>query len=147
MYTTDKNFLIPVISRKIKWAAVNDTQSQKLCFTQFSTRIYWNRILAVSALFRTFTQWIKVRSSRSEVFCKKGVRKSVTSFTGKHLCRSFFFNKGLRPAIKKRLWYRWFPVKFGNFLRRDFLQNTSGGCFYEFFTFHCHVLIKNIWKR
>ena len=145
MYTIDKNFFIPVISRKMKWAAVNDTQSQTLCFTQFSKR----QNLAVSALFRSFTQWIKFRSSRSEVFCKKGVLKSFTSFTGKHLCRSLFFNKGLRPAIEKRLWYRWFPVKFSNFLRRDLLQNTSGGCFYEFFTFHCHILIKNtdIWKR
>ena len=94
-----------------------------------------------------FSYVYSMNQSQKQLFCKNGVRKSVTSFTGKHLCRSFFFNKGLRPAIKKRLWYRWFPVKFGNFLKRDFLQNTSGGCFYEFFAFHCHVLIKNIWKR
>ena len=46
-------------------------------------------------------------SSRAEVFCKKGVLRNFTKFTGKHLCQSLFFNKvaGLRPAnlLKKRL--------------------------------------------
>ena len=28
--------------------------------------------------------------------------------------------------LKKRLWYRFFPVNFGTFLRTAFLQNTSG---------------------
>ena len=30
------------------------------------------------------------RSSRPEVFCKKGVLKNFTKFTGKHLCRVSF---------------------------------------------------------
>ena len=33
------------------------------------------------------------RSSRPEVFCKKGVLKDFAKFTGKHLCQSPFFNK------------------------------------------------------
>ena len=68
------------------------------------------------------------RSSRPEVFCKKGVLRNFTKFTGKHLCQSFFFN---RPAtlLKKKLWHRCFPVNFVKFLRTPFLQNTSGGCF------------------
>ena len=37
------------------------------------------------------------RRSRPEVFCKKGVLRNVTKLTGKHLCQSLFFNKGLRP--------------------------------------------------
>ena len=43
---------------------------------------------------------IKNRSSRPEVFCKKGVLRNFTKFTGKHLCQSLFFNKdeGLRPT-------------------------------------------------
>ena len=51
------------------------------------------------------------RSSRLEVFCKKGV---LRKFTGKHLCQRLFFNKiaDLRPEA----WDL-------------FLQNTSGGCF------------------
>ena len=34
----------------------------------------------------------------------------------------------IRPAtlLKKRLWYRYFPVNFAKFLRTTFLQNTSG---------------------
>ena len=34
-----------------------------------------------------------LRSSRPEVFCKKGVLKNVTKFTGKHMCQNLFFNK------------------------------------------------------
>ena len=32
-----------------------------------------------------------VRSSRPEVFCKKGVLRNFTKFIGKHLCQSLFF--------------------------------------------------------
>ena len=33
------------------------------------------------------------RSIYQKVFCKKGVLKSFSKLTGKHLCQSFFFNK------------------------------------------------------
>ena len=41
-----------------------------------------------------------VRSSLPEVFCKNVVLRSITKFTGKHLCQSLFFIKveGLRRA-------------------------------------------------
>ena len=50
-----------------------------------------------------------VRSSRPEVFCKKGV---LENFAGKHLCQSLFLNKvaGLRC----------FPVNFTKFSRSPF---------------------------
>ena len=40
-----------------------------------------------------------MKKQPSEVFCKKGVLRNLTKFTGKHLCQSLFFNKvaGLRP--------------------------------------------------
>ena len=40
------------------------------------------------------------RSSRPDVFCKKGVLKNFVKFTGKHLCQALFFSKvaGLRPV-------------------------------------------------
>ena len=46
---------------------------------------------------------------------KISVLKNFTKFTGKHLCRSLFFNKvaGLR--------HRCFPVNFAKFLRTSFL--------------------------
>ena len=65
------------------------------------------------------------RSSRPEVFCKKGDLKNLAKFTGKHLCQSPFFNKveGLRPAtlFKKRPWHRCFSVNFAKFLKTSFL--------------------------
>ena len=44
--------------------------------------------------------WI-YRSSRPEVFCRKGVLRNFAKFTGKHLWKSLFFNKvaGLRPLL------------------------------------------------
>ena len=64
------------------------------------------------------------RSSRPEVFCKKGVLRNFAKFAGKHLCQSLFFNKvaGLKPAtlLKKRFWRRCFPVNFAKFLRTPF---------------------------
>ena len=59
------------------------------------------------------------------MFLKIGVLKNFGDFTGKHLCWS------LRACnhIKKRLQHSCFPVKFAEFLRTPFLQNTSGGRF------------------
>ena len=66
------------------------------------------------------------RCSCPEVFCKKDVLINFAKFTGKHLCRSLFFNKvaGLTPAtlFKKRLWHRGFPVNFAKFLRTPILK-------------------------
>ena len=64
------------------------------------------------------------RSSRLEVFFKKGIHKNFAKFTGKHLCQKLFFNKvaGLSPAtlLKKRPWRRCFPVNLAKFLRTLF---------------------------
>ena len=69
------------------------------------------------------------RSSLSEMFCKKGVLRNTAKFTGKHLCKSLFFNKvaGMRPAtlLKKRLWHRSFPVNFAKFLRTPLVSLLS----------------------
>ena len=66
------------------------------------------------------------RSSRPEVFCKKGVLRNLAKFIEKHLCQRLFFNKaaGLRHRsqviFKKSLWHRCFPVNFAKFLRTLF---------------------------
>ena len=64
------------------------------------------------------------RSSRPELFCKKGVLRNFTKFTEKHRSQSLFFNKvaDLRPAtlLKKRIWRRCFPVNFDKFLKTTF---------------------------
>ena len=58
------------------------------------------------------------------MFCKKGVLRNFTKFTGKHLCQSIFFNKVAGPVtlFKKRLWQRCFPLNFVRFLRTPFLK-------------------------
>ena len=59
------------------------------------------------------------------MFCKKRVLRNFTKYTGKHLCKSLFFNEvsGLRPAtlLKTRLLHRCFPVNFVKFLRTPIL--------------------------
>ena len=76
------------------------------------------------------TQWM-FRSSHQRRSVRKCVLGNSTKFTGKHLCQRLFLIKlqawglqlyskrdaGLRPAslLKKRLWYRCFPVNFVNF--------------------------------
>ena len=80
-----------------------------------------------SLIFLLFWSWSLVRSSHPEVFCKKGVLRNFTKFTGKHLRQSLFFNKvaGLRPEacifIKKRPWNRYFHANFAKFPRTSFL--------------------------
>ena len=63
-------------------------------------------------------------------FPSKKVLLKIVRNSGKHLCQSLFFNKGvgLRPAtlLKKRLWHTCFPVNFANFLKAPFPQNTPG---------------------
>ena len=34
---------------------------------------------------------LEQQKQRRKVFCKKGILKNVTKFTGKHLCQSLFF--------------------------------------------------------
>ena len=87
-----------------------------------------------------------VQKQPAGVVHKKGLLKNLPKFTGKHLCQSLFFHKvaGLTsistelirkpirevtPAtlLKKRFWWHnCFPANFANFLRKTFLQNTSG---------------------
>ena len=35
----------------------------------------------------------KIQKKPREVFCKKGLLKNFTKFTGKHLCQNLFLNK------------------------------------------------------
>ena len=80
-----------------------------------------------------FDYWpfhLNFRSSHRRRSVRKGVLRKFAKFTRKHLWRSLFFNKvaGLRQLflLKERLLHRCFPVNFAKFLRKPFLQNTSG---------------------
>ena len=62
------------------------------------------------------------RSSRLDVFCKKGVLRNSIKFIGKPLRRSLYFNKAAKPTLlKQRLLHRYLPVTFAQFLRKPFL--------------------------
>ena len=72
-----------------------------------------------------------LRSSRSKVFCKKGVLRNFTKFLGKHRCQSLFLNKvtgsGLSTFFLRFFLVAASGVKESLFIR--FLgQNIRGTC-------------------
>ena len=92
----------------------SDNDKKSLIFSFFNHMMSGKILLFVSLLFGVCSlfllvhehikEYIKfVRSSRQEVFCKKGVLRNVTKFTGKQLFQSLFFNKvaGLGPFLIK----------------------------------------------
>ena len=66
---------------------------------------------------------IIIRSSRLEVFCRKGILRNFAKFTGKHLYQNLFVNKvvGCATLLKKRLLQWCFSINFAKFLRTPFL--------------------------
>ena len=67
------------------------------------------------------------RSSRPEVFCKKGVLKNFAKFTGKHLCQSLFFDKVAGAAcsfIKKETLAQMFSCEFCEISKNTFFYRT-----------------------
>ena len=80
-------------------------RSPKTCFPSLVKPLWWSR------------------SSHQRCSVIKGVLRNFTKFTVKYLCHS---QPKACNFIKKRLWYRCFPVNFAKFLRAPFLQNTSG---------------------
>ena len=80
------------------------------------------------------------RSSRPEMFCKKGVHRNFAKFKGTHLCQSLLFNKvfGPRPSTlcKKETQAQVFSCEFCVILRTPFSKNppvaASPSCFMVF---------------
>ena len=74
--------------------------------------------------------YVNTRSSLTEVFCKKGVLRNFTKFTGKHLYQSLFFNKvaGLRPQacnfIKKETLAQAFSYEYCEISKNTFSHRT-----------------------
>ena len=82
--------------------------------------LYFSKDLTLQA--KCIKYLLIFRSSRSDVFCKKGVLRNFAKFVGKHLCRSLYFNKVADPTLlKQRLWHRYFSVTFAQILRKTFL--------------------------
>ena len=121
-YLIDKNKKDDVISRSCKYIQkllmtlrISNTEIGKL-YSCLKLDIYGKREYPETFLRSHY------RSSRPEVFCKKGVLRNLAKFTEKHLCQSLFFSCR-RPAtlLKKRPWHRRFPVNFVKFLRTHFI--------------------------
>ena len=70
---------------------------------------------------------ISFRSSRPEVFCRKGVLGNFAKFTGKHLCQSLFFNKVTGQAysfIKKEILAQVFSCEFCEISKNTYFYRT-----------------------
>ena len=85
--------------------------------------LWWRLFERLINNFQSLTIFSKNRSSRPEVFCKKGVLRNFVKLTGKHLCQSLFYNK----VAGKHL----------------FLQNTFGGCFLKKFQ-HKYLIASDV---
>ena len=66
----------------------------------------------------------KYKSSRIEVFCKKGVLRNFAKFTGKNLCQGLFLNKVACNFIKKETLVRVFSCEFWEFSKNTFYRWT-----------------------
>ena len=79
------------------------------------------------------------KSSHLRCFVKKVFLKISQNSQENTCLRVSFFNEvaGLRLStlLKERLWHRYFPVNFAQFLRTSLLQNTSG-----------RLLLENSWR-
>ena len=82
---------------KCKYMRIND-YSFKYVYVVccLKIRFYYLIFSAMSNLNSADSTTSNYRSNRTEAFCKKGVFKNLTTFTGKHLCQSFFLNKVLQ---------------------------------------------------
>ena len=96
-------------------------RSPKACFPSLVKHLWWSR------------------SSHQRCSVIKGVLRNFTKFTVKHLCQS---QPKACNFIKKRLWYRCFPVNFAKFLSAPFLQNTSGRLLFMMIFFFLKTFLK-----
>ena len=60
---------------------------------------------------------VRVRSSRWEVFCKKGLLRNFAKFTGKHLCHGLFFKIKALAHV--------FSCEFCKFSKNNFSYRTA----------------------
>ena len=81
-------------------------------------------VLSIFCMFMEISYFIMIcmyRSSRPEVFCKKGVFRNFAKCTRKPPKKQVPKREFIKTLFKKRLWHSCFPVNFTKFLRTPFL--------------------------
>ena len=68
------------------------------------------------------------KSSRPEVFCKKGVLRTSVKFTGKHLCQSLCFIK-VAETLAQVFSFEFCEISKNTFSYRTFWVAASGSIF------------------
>ena len=95
------------------------------------SEVYIDNLLNCNSFLKSITLKLtskltkKYRSSLPEMFCKKGIPKNFTKFTGKHLCRSLFFNKVAGLRLKKESPAQVFSCEFCEISKNTFFHRTS----------------------
>ena len=73
-------------------STVQPSNSQTVCHDLVSDKyVLWLHVILIYLENQSDYEH-RLRSSRPELFCKKGDLKNFTKFTGKNLCQSLFFN-------------------------------------------------------
>ena len=65
----------------------------------FKNAIFVEHLRTAASLVEASNKRAFSTSSHLELFCKKGVLKNFSNFTGKHLRQSLFFNKVEKEAL------------------------------------------------
>ena len=97
--------------------------AKRFCQSRCLGAVIWR--WSIRNMFLKFRLFFHNKSSRPEVFCKKGVLKIFAKFPWKHLWQSASFLIKLQAAhatlLKNRVWRRYFPLNFAKVLRTSFL--------------------------
>ena len=86
-------------------------------FTAFPSKLFFYKNWSQNHIFT------HCRSSRREVFCRKGVLRNLAKFTGKHLWQSLFFNK-VAGLIEKEALAQVFSCEFCQISKNIFSYRT-----------------------
>ena len=100
---------------------------------------FWNKAWGTCCSFFGVK---KYRSSRPEVFCKKGVLGNFAKFTRKHLRQSLSFNKVTGWGLQlywERDWHSCFPVNIAKFLKTHFVTEHLQYVLLEIIAFESSV--------
>ena len=102
------------------WKTVYKTQQNAMVGYQSNNALLWQHRVQVllehytTPWYTLVTTWYSLRSSCTEMSCKKGVLSKFAKSTEKRLCQSLFFSKVAGLSC--------FPVNFAKFLRTLILK-------------------------